>query len=1096
MSGRPRLCIYLLGPLRIERGEETVHLSRRKVESLLTYLILHPQEQRREQIATLLWGDSTDEQARASLRTALTVLKHEVGDDVVLVERETVQLNPDYPLWTDIQELERTAASAEPALNLYRGELLAEFYDDWIIPLRERYHDLYIDALLRHVETLRTTSRYEEAIELARQVLTHDSANERAFQHLIFCHMALGNRPAAIQAYEQCVRALEEELGVAPLRETAALYEWIKHKPGDERSLAARITNLPIPPTPFIGRGHEIATVKALIAPHARPVPHATGKKALASRRAPAAGAQPAHPVPPQPAGIEIRLVTLTGAGGSGKTRMAIQVGADLIDSFHDGVWWVELATLSDPALVPQAFAQALGIKDKPERTLAEALVDFLRPRQLLIIVDNCEHLIGACAAIAERLLTACPHIKLLTTSREALGIDGEFTYLIPTLSVPEPSASVADMLLAYESIRLFVERARTVRPEFALTEQNALAITHICQRLDGMPLAIELAAARINVLTPQEIAERLDDRFALLAHGSRTALPRQQTLRALIDWSYDLLTNQEQAFFARLAVFAGGRDLEAVEAVCSGEGIERGQALDLLARLVAKSLLVVREHAGETRYGMLDTIKAYALDKLHGSGEAERWKRRHLDYFLELVRTAQPQIHGPEQMPWLSRLEVEHNNLRLALRFALEHQIHTAALALADSLAPFWEMRGFLHEGREWLKRALDAAPAPAADSPPEYRRCYAWAMDRAAELAIHQSDYSAARALATTSLELFRALGDRPGWATALNTLGAVVRLMGEYDVAEGLHHESLNISRELGDRRQIVVALNSLGTAAQYQDRIEDALSYFQEALDLERESDNRHGIAIALTNVGTVVQQKGDFTQARALHAESLAILRELHDRWAIAGTLSNLGLLAEALRDYTAARAYYEEGLEIARELGERRGMAILTRSLGMVSMAQGDLEAARRLHEESLAIRRGLGHKRGVCLSLANLALVVHLQGDADRARELYTQSLTLCRDLDDQRTMIDVLVGLARIHFKAGAVERAAQLTAFVDARLAALPLGLDAAERDLHAQTLAQARAQLAPAVWDAAWQAGQRMGLDEAVHLATRWDSAVRS
>ncbi len=1062
----------------------TIRLSRRKVESLLAYLILYPQEHRREQLATLFWGDSTDEQARASLRTSLNVLKRELADGLVLAERDTVQLNPDHPLWTDVRELERTARTAEPALDLYRGELLAEFYDDWIIPLRERYHDLYLDALLMRVEMLRSASQYEQAAATARQVLVLDPANERAFQHLIFSEMALGDRASAIQAYEQCVRALEEELGAEPSRETVALYEWIKRKPGDERSLAARVTNLPIPPTAFIGRAHEVATVKGLVMPRVATPARPSARKAAGHARAPAVvEAQPG----PGTTGIEIRLVTLTGAGGSGKTRLAIQVGTDLIDSFPDGVWWVELAVLSDPALVPHAFAQALGVKEKPDHPLDQALIDFLQPRRLLIIVDNCEHLIGACATLAERLLTTCPYIKLLATSREPLGVSGEFTYLVPTLSVPDPSASFADLLLSYESIRLFVERARAIRPDFALSQQNALAITHICQRLDGIPLAIELAAARTNILPPEEIAARLDDRFALLTLGSRTALPRQQTLRALIDWSYDLLSEQERALLIRLPVFAGGRNLEAVEAVCSGDGIERSEIVDLLGKLVAKSLLLVHDHPAETRYGMLDTIKAYALDRLSRSGEMANYRRRHLDYFLKMVRAAQSLIHGPEQMQWLNRLEIEHNNLRLALRFALEHNEACDALLLADALTPFWEMRGFLHEGREWFKRALDAAPRPHPDSAPEYRTCYAWASDRAAELALRQADYPAARVLSTASLELFRELGDKPGCAAALNTLGNTVRQMGEYTIAEGLHYESLTISRELGLKREIVAALTSLGMAAQYQFRIEQARTYYEEALELEREQDDKRAIALALTNLGTAVQQQGDFDRARALHAESLALLREIHDRWGISGTLANLGMLAEAQRDYEGARVYYEEGLELARALGERRAMAVLTRSLGLTKQAQGDLEGARRMHEESLAIRRELNHKRGVCLSLANLALVIHLQGDDAKAREVYGESLALCRELEDRRTLVDALVGLAHIHLKAGDLQCAAQLAAFVETRFSSLPLGLDQAERDLHAETVAQVRGRLTPEAWQAASESGRNLDVEQATGMA---------
>ncbi|MBI4671532.1 MAG: hypothetical protein HY741_07680 [Chloroflexi bacterium] len=638
--------LYLLGTFLLQQGNKQVRLPRRKVEALLAYLVLHPQAHSREQLAALLWGEASDELARTSLRTALGVLRKHVHPEIVVTDRTTLQLNPQFALWVDVHQLERAHREAivlghhvsseelHAQCDLYRGELLTEFYEDWIPPLREQYRIQHLDLLLLWVQQLRASSEYTPAIHVAQRVLTMDPANERAFQHLMFCHIAQGDRQAAFNAYTQCVRALREELDVAPMAETTALADWITQSAPAGAATAARITNLAMPLSSFVGRQREMVTRKETI------------------QRA--------------------RLVTLTGAGGSGKTRLAVQAGTDLIDAFHDGVWWVELAALNDATQAPSALAKALGVHEQPERTLTETLVDWLGARKLLLILDNCEHVIGACAELAEKILSACAGVKILATSREALRLTGEQVWNVPTLAVPDAnSTTLTELLMSYEAIRLFVERARVVKPDFGLTDQNAFPVVKICQRLDGIPLALELAAARVNVLSPEELAARLRDRFTLLTSGQRTVLPRQQTLRALIDWSFDLLSPPERTLFWRLGVFSGGRTLAAMEAVCAGDGIAPEQVLDLLSRLVSKSLLYTAEKNSETRYSFLDSIKQYAREKLRDSGESDALKNRHLAYYQELAEQAQVELAGPQQAHWMRRLELDHYNLRNALEWA-----------------------------------------------------------------------------------------------------------------------------------------------------------------------------------------------------------------------------------------------------------------------------------------------------------------------------------------------------------------------------------------------------------------------------------------
>jgi predicted ATPase/DNA-binding SARP family transcriptional activator len=602
----PRL--YLLGAFRLEIGKQPIRLPTRKVESLLAFLALSPQPHTREKLAALLWGDFTDEQARHSLRTALATLRKELRGDTLLADRETVQLNPDCPLWVDAREFEQTVSNnPQSAVELYQGDLLTDFYDDWILQERERLRLLYIDTLLRLAQQARSHSEYARAIEFAQKVLAADPADEKAYQHIIFCHAVMGDRIGALKQYDECEKKLRDELGVEPSRETVALRDRIEQELTGGKSREALFTNVPVPLTSFVGRQLEMAEVKRLLE--------------------------------------TTRLLTLTGAGGCGKTRLAIQIATDLAHAnrFKNGVWWVDLAALSNPALVPQTVANVFDLRESPQAPLIAILINYFRAKELLLVLDNCEHLIEACARLTETLLSACPQLRILMTSREALNIAGETTYRVPSLSLPDPQRlSPLPALTQYEAVRLFIERAVAVQPAFSVTNANAPAVAQICQHLDGIPLAIELAAARIRALSPDQIAARLDDRFNLLTGGSRTALPRHQTLRAAMDWSYDLLSESERVLLQRLSVFAGGWTLEAAEAVCAEEN---ASLLDVLTSLIDKSLVVVEEKDVEMRYRLLEMIRQYTHEKLHESGESQAVRDRHLEYFLSLAEEGEPYV-------------------------------------------------------------------------------------------------------------------------------------------------------------------------------------------------------------------------------------------------------------------------------------------------------------------------------------------------------------------------------------------------------------------------------------------------------------------
>ncbi len=668
------------------------------------------------------------------------------------------------------------------------------------------------------------------------------------------------------------------------------------------RSLEAFVHNLPVQATRFIGREREVEQVRQRLA--------------------------------------ATRLLTLVGPGGCGKTRLAIQAAAERIEEHDHGVWLIELAPLTDPALVPQTVASILGAREEPGRSLSDSLADFLRPKSLLLVLDNCEHLIEACARLADRLLAGCPDVRILASSREALGIAGETMYPVPTLETPDPRRlPPLDVLARQAAVQLFVDRAVASQASFVLSHGNAPAVAQVCHRLDGIPLAIELAAARVKVLSPEQIATRLDDRFRLLTGGSRAALPRQQTLRALTDWSYDLLSEGEKQILARLAVFAGGWTLEAAEAVAAGGDIEEWEVLDLLAHLSDKSLVVVDENGsagggGEVRYRLLQTVRQYALERLGAPAdvdEASALAERHGRWFLDLAGRAESEMGGAGQAAWLERLETEYDNLRGALDWSLAHDPE-AGLRATGALWKFWSVRGYFSEGRDRLARVLEHTSNGANTLNAERAKAFR----AAGALASNQGDYAAAQTLLEQSLAIWRALGDRRGAAGALNSLGNVAWRRGEFAAARALYQESVDIARALDDSRGVAVALISLGNVACQQGEYDAARALYEEALATTRARGNREWEAANLQNLGDVIWLQGDYVQARALYEQSLVIRRELGDKQGIAASLGNLGNVASQQGDYVQARALYEEALAINREMGDRQW-----ESIGLINL--GDL---------------------------------------------------------------------------------------------------------------------------------------------------------
>jgi predicted ATPase/DNA-binding SARP family transcriptional activator/DNA-binding CsgD family transcriptional regulator len=900
------LRIWLLGGFRVSIGLSSIPemaWKLHKAKSLVKLLALaSSHRQHREQVLELLWPDLEPEAALNNLHHTLHTIRrifepqlppHQPSTYLRLQEG-ILLLCPAAPLWVDVEAF-RTAGIAartskdsndyRAALALYAGDLLPEDrYEDWAIRPREELHQLYLALLTELARLHESRHEYPSAITAFQQIVVSEPTLEEAHRDLMRLHALIGQRYQALRQYQQLRDVLQRELDVAPATSTQRLYEDIRtghYPPGQTASseslnltglksegsgtptlptempgvtaIPTQSTNLPNLLTSFIGREKELSEVSHLLA--------------------------------------TCRLLTLIGAGGCGKTRLALQVAASHLVEYPDGVWLVELAALTDPELVLQVVGNALGVREEANRPLLETLTDFLRSRHLLIVLDNCEHLLDSCARLAESLLWQCPQLHILATSRQALGLSSEAIWRVPSLATPDPEhLPDFERLPKYDAVHLFLDRAAASRPGFVLTTENAPAVVRICHRLDGIPLALELAAVRVKVLAAEQIANRLDNALALLTKGNQSGLPRQQTLRATLDWSHTLLNESEQALFRRLAIFAGGWTLEAAEEVGADEYIAPGDVLDLLAELVDKSLVVTEEQGAQVRYRLLETVRQYSMEKLQAVGELTPLHRRHATWCLKLAET---EPRSGERMNWLEQLETEHDNLRAMLQWSLESGEVVYGLRLAGALWRFWDVHGHLSEGRRWLDELLASkghAPAPVR----------AKALRCAGLLALNQSDYERARTLLEESLALYRELGDQKGVAWVLNNIGNVALDQGDYDRAVSLYKESLAYYRELGDKDGISRTLNNLAIVAAYQEDYDQSLSLFEESLVVHRELGYKDGIAQLLTNLGELTLRQGNYERAVGYYQEGLAMHWELGYKNGIAYCMEGLAAVTAAL----------------------------------------------------------------------------------------------------------------------------------------------------------------------------------------------------
>jgi predicted ATPase/DNA-binding SARP family transcriptional activator len=870
--------IRLLGTFDIKEGKQIISISSRPAQSLFAYLVLNAGTfHRREKLAGMLWPDSLDETARDNLRHALWRIRKALPSrpktEYLLTDEPSVAFNTAAEYWLDAAALEKLgedcpADELMAAFSEYQGELLPGFYDEWVLLEREHLSSIFEHHMARLMALLQEQKRWLDILDWGERWIKLGQKPEPAYRALMSAHAAKGNMSKVAATYERCVKSLKE-FGIGPSEQTRDIYENLKQGKELPKTAPAMpkisskevLSNIPVPLTSFVGREKEMKEIARLL--------------------------------------TSSRLLTLTGPGGVGKTRLAIQTADDSIRKFKDGVYWASLVGLSDETLIPHEISHSLNVRETPNEPLIETLKTQLRSKDVLLVIDNCEHLIKACAQVVEQLLAACPRLKILATSIEALGLFNERVWQVPSLPLPEmqQSLSIQD-IQEFASIELFQERGANARPGFKLDERNAAYVTQICRRLDGIPLAIELAAARIKVLTVEEIASRLDDRFSLLTAGSRTAIPRHQTLRSTIDWSYDLLTELERILFRRLSVFVNGFTLDAAEAVCSQEELKRREILDLLGHLVDKSLVIVETEAAMsgTRYRLLETIRQYAVEKLVDSGEALAIRDQHLEFYVELAEKSEENIFGSESAAWFARLDRELDNIRAAIDWSTGSGKAVAALQIAGSLVYFWFAHG--HLASEWHDRIQQALLRPEGR---ERTLARAKALNGIGFMYWADIYPTDRRPELEEALSIAREYGDRWNIATAYRNLGLLENIKGNYSEARSLLEESLAIWRDMGSEGEMGGAwtLIFLGDAALNHDDREWAVSLYKESVEILKTVGDINFLAYSLRRLAQLAWCQGDHERAIPLCRESLTLNIQVNDPRGILACLAGFADIALA-----------------------------------------------------------------------------------------------------------------------------------------------------------------------------------------------------
>jgi predicted ATPase/DNA-binding SARP family transcriptional activator len=993
--------IQLLGELRATRGGEVVsHFRSQKVAGLLAFLAHHRETAHsREVLIEMFWPEGEPEAGRNNLSKALSLLRQQLepgGDEAtVLATRATVQLDP--RTTTDVDDFRAAlarAASAKGAsrrealaraLELYKGEFLAGHYQDWIASERDRLRASFTRAALELARALEAAGDRHGAIDAARRAVASEPESEDAARVLIDLHAQAGEPSAALRVFGDLSERLERELGTTPSATTRELARAVEASLVDTKPARRPGRALPLELRGIFGREEELARLESEL----RPGPTRT------------------------------RLLTLTGPGGIGKTRLALET-ARRLEKAHEGpVAFVPLADVTDERFLETAILRALGLAPSPKRSPLDEIAAAIGSKPALLVLDNFEQLVPGGTGPVRGLLERAESLSCLVTSRRRLGIPGELEVVLAPLATPAGEAM--DALAAVPSVRLFVERARAASPSFALTRENAPAVAKLVLSLEGIPLALALAAGRAQVLSPEQILERLPRELERFSDRGRDTPARHRTIAAAIEGSLELLSPENRQLFARLAVFRGGFTLEAAEAVA-----EAGSAADRLADLRECSLLGEESGGARRRLRMLETVREHALSHLE-SAELDALERRHAEFFLRLAEEARAHLGGPDQAAWLDRLAADDENLRAALA-SCRASSERARLGqrIGSALVRYWDVRGLMGDGRRLLRDVLEASREPSPER--------AGALAAAGILAMLQGDYADARALHEESLALFREFRNEAGVVRALNNLGNLALGLGDSEVARVRFEECRGIARTLGDRDLEATATFNVAMALQARGEPRNALSLFEESLVLRRALGNKGATASSLRSIASAATDLGTFERAQAAIDEALAIFRLLGHEGGVADALYLAGQIREHRGEDGPARALYEESLALYRKRGSKRGAGACLLKLARLA-ARGRDPGATALLDECLVLAPDMDDRSFACDLAETRGDVARAAGDLEAARRHYAASLSAARDTGSRRGIADRLERFALLEHRAARGERAALLLAAASA-------------------------------------------------------------
>jgi predicted ATPase/DNA-binding SARP family transcriptional activator len=1009
--------IELLGRLRVRRGDRDItRFKTHKTGALLSYLAYHTNRiHPREFLIELFWPEDTLEAGRNSLRVALNSLRRQLeppGDSsgtVLIADRASVRLNME-AFTSDVADFEaalktahqteneaETTACLIRAIALYCGELLPGHYEEWALTERERLAEAYLGALRRLIRCLAQARDFDRALDYARRAVNTDPLREESCRDLMRLYIASGQPSAALNQFRQLEQLLKETFGIAPSAATRQLAEQLEASSGQRagglKSLPASpplaplptaqvpdplastastppsMGSLPLQFTHFFGRGDELVRLRKMLGVEVEGTDSFENRKPVLSE---ANGSKIENSLTPS------RLVTLTGTGGTGKTRLALETVRGAREAFAGGIWFVPLADLADSHLILDAVLETLHLRRAPGVGPLEQIASTLSLKPALLVLDNFEHLVTEGAPVVLALLEHVPSLTVLVTSRRLLGLAGEREFLVSPLPIPEDE-DTPERHFQVASVRLFVDRAQAVRSDFQLTPRNASDIADVCRRLEGIPLAIELAAARVRVLTPAQMQTLLAQRFDLLVNSRADKDARHRSLRAAIEWSYNLLTPKLRQFFTQLSVFQGGWTLESAAAVCGSEELPSAEErkavsssdywmlIENLEQLRTDSLILCEEDAQGMRFRMLETLREFAGEQLM-PGARLALEHHHAAYFTHLAEKAHTEWRGREQTRWLQNLDREQENLRAALTWLLTSPDGAeGALRMAGPLWWFWATRGQYHEGRHWLVMALQSEKAHPGTA------ARARALEGASNLALHQGDFGNAQAFQEESLAIRRNVKDTNGLISSLTGLGTIARHRGDEATARSLYEESLTLAREAGDRARIATAYSNLGTVGRNS---AEARAFYEAALATRRELGDTVGIAVTLNNLGSLAYHEKDYVAARAFHEESLALQCELDSVAGVALSLLNLGETACALGDHACVSSLLARSMEGWRRTGSVSGIAGTLQAFANLAAAQE--KTARGVCLWAAAATIGAAYRK--------LFLVEHLHYDRDLA--------------------------------------------------------------------------------------------------------------